>query len=230
MWYFRYELTSFSGEMMSMTSSQRRHTHFFVIHHLFPINSQVHLVGLTAMCTLGQRVPSRLSVRVRKPARAFFLCFLVSFTSASKHCDRTNYFAFKLSLNTASLSATTARTTYFITETWYNKIVLTLLLPSISPFTLMLHFPNQAIHVWTWYHLPSWITRLRYASIFTKNSQEPLILSLLASYQDSIIILHSFPLRWKELFWNAKTYNYVYSYICVGCHYFGTNEGKKNWH
>ena len=31
---------------------------------------------------------------------------------------------------------------------------------------LMLHFPDRGIndHAWTWYHLPSWITRLRHAS------------------------------------------------------------------
>lgn len=177
MWYFRYELTSFSGEMMSMTSSQRRHTHFFVMRHQFSsaLGGVYSPVYAWAKGTFSAFCPGQ-------KACEGILCFLVSFTSASKHCDRTNYFAFKLSLNTASLSATTAWTTYFITETWYNKTVLTLLLPSISPFTLMLHFPNQAIHVWTWYHLPSWITRLRYASISTKNSREPLILSLLASY------------------------------------------------
>lgn len=78
-----------------------------------------------------------------------------SLTSASKHYDRRNILRSSSSLNTGSLSATTARTTYFITKSWHNKIVVILLLLTISPSLLMLHFPDWGIYVLKWCHLPS---------------------------------------------------------------------------
>ena len=182
MWYFhRYELTSFSGQMMSMTSSQRRHTHF---------TSSIISSLLILKCTWWGLQPC---VRLGKGYLLGFLSgseslrghlVFLSFIHKCKQALWSNkLFCLQVKFKHRVLqSATTAWTTCFITESWYNKTVVILLLPSISPSLVTLHFPNQAIHVWTWYHLPSWITRLRYASISTKNSQEPLILSLLASY------------------------------------------------
>lgn len=157
----------FLDKWRPMASSQMMLYAF--LHHpsSFPINSQsVDLWGW------------QTCIRVSKGSLLGFLSALSeslqghlvfhSLTSASKHYDRRNILPSSSSLNTGSLSATTAWTTYFITKSWYNKIVVILLLLTISPSLLMLHFPDWGIYVLKWCHLPSWITRFRYASTSTE--------------------------------------------------------------